>query len=167
MYGPIHHNCLDTALDPIRVFDRNVTGRAAPDALDRKPVPLRRNARINNETGEVEAHPENVFRGRGIHPAGGTGQPRVLRFAVPLVIAPVNELHIGIWFGAACFDLIVLVIRQNRVIQLHGAVPAAQHGLGANGISSSKKSSSPVSFTYSITEGTSHRWSSEQVSSRP
>ncbi|CPU67069.1 Uncharacterised protein [Mycobacteroides abscessus] len=37
----------------------------------------------------------------------------------------------------------------------------------ANGISRSRNARSPVSLTYSTTDGTSHRWSSEHVSSRP
>ena len=120
-------------LDACGVFDLDMVCGSAPLAGDLELFPICRDTGIDRQPGIAGADAQDPVGRCVISPACRTGQPGVACPAMGGMVAPHYELAIGIGFGWADLDHIVLIIGQGRVVEFHGALAAPEFAFGDDG----------------------------------
>src|ERR1017187_4891855 len=126
----IQSGLFDALLNTAGIAHRDAVGRSPPLPGNLKSVPIGRNAWVDDEPIERQPYSEDPTRGGRVAPTGAAGQPRVAGAAEGGMIAAHDELAIGIGLGLAGFNAVVLAIRQQRIVELHGAIAAPEFAFG-------------------------------------
>src|ERR1017187_5665457 len=116
----IQRNRLDALLHSTGIGDRDLERGATPLPRHLETLPLGRYARIDDQPRKTQPDAEDPARRSGIIPSSAAGQPRMPGAAESCVVPSHHELAIGVRLRLANLDPVVLVRRQQRVVELHG-----------------------------------------------
>ena len=127
--GPIQVNCLDPFLHAMGIPDFYLVASFTPLASYLDFLPFGGDAWVNGKSHETHPHAKDPVCHCVVHPTRTPGQPGMSCPTICAMVTAHHELAIGIRLSLSNFNLVVLVIWQEVVVEFHCTVTAPEFTL--------------------------------------